>query len=77
MVTAEPTRPLPKAPEPGAAEVGLILPLLAEQAAPVATLVAEVAAAGLRSMPWPRALAVSAALGWLSSFPMHSEEQNA
>ena len=77
VATVGPTRPLPKAQEPVAVEVGLTLPMLAEQAALVATLVAEVVAAGLRSMPWPRALAVSAALGWLSSFPMQSEEQNA
>ena len=65
VATVGPTRPLPKAQEPVAVEVGLTLPMLAEQAALVATLVAEVAAAGLRSMPWPRALAVPAASGWL------------
>ena len=77
MVTVEPTRPLPRAQEPVAVEVGLTLPLRAEPAALEATRVAEAAVAGLRSMPWPRALAASAAMGWLSLFPMQSEEQNA
>ena len=58
-------------------EVGLTLPTQAAQAALVATRVAEVVVAGLRSTPWPQALVVSVASGWLSSFPMQSEEQNA
>ena len=77
VVTPGPTRPLPKAQEPVAVEVELTLPMQAEQAALAATLVAAVVAAGLRSTPWPRVRAASAALGWLSSFPMQSEEQNA
>ena len=77
MVTVEPTRPLPRAQEPVAVEVGLTLPLRAEPAALVATRVAEAVVAGLRSTPWLLALVASAASGWLSSFPMHSEEQNA
>ena len=63
--TVGPTRPLPKAQEPVAVEVGLTLPLRAEPAALVATLVAEVVVVGLRSTPWPRALVASAASGWL------------
>ena len=58
-------------------EVGLTLPLRAEPAALVATRVAEAVVAGLRSTPWLLALVASAASGWLSSFPMQSEEQNA
>lgn len=77
VVTVGPTRPLPKAQEPVAVEVGLTLPTQAEQAVLVATRVAEAAVAGLRSMPWPRALVASVASGWLLSFPMQSEEQNA
>lgn len=77
VVTVEPTRLLPKAQEPVAVEVGLTSPTQAEQAVLAATRVAEAAVAGLRSTPWPRALAASAASGWLSSFPMQSEEQNA
>lgn len=77
VVTVGPTRPLPKAQELVAVEVGLTLPTQAEQAAPAATRVAEAVVAGLRSMPWPRVLVASAASGWLSSFPMQSEEQNA
>lgn len=72
-----PTRPLPRAQEPAVVEVGLTLPLQAELAALVATRVAEAVVAGLRSTPWPRALVALAASGWLSSFPMQSEEQNA
>ena len=77
MVTVEPTRPLPRAQEPVAVEVGLTLPLRAEPAALVVTRVAEAVVAGLRSTPWLLALVASAASGWLSSFPMQSEEQNA
>ena len=77
VVTPGPTRPLPKAPGAAAVEVEVTLPMRAERAALAVTQAVAVAAAGLHSTPWPRALVASAALGWLSSFPMQSEEQNA
>lgn len=77
VVTPGPTRPLPKGQGVAAVEAELTLPMPAERVALVATRVVAAAAAGLRSMPWPRALVASVASGWLSSFPMQSEEQNA
>ena len=77
VATVGPTRPLPKAQEPVAAEVVPTLPTPAALAALAATPVAEAVVAGLRSKLWPRALEASVASGWPSSFPMQSEEQNA
>ena len=77
VVTPGPTRPLPKAPGAAAVEVEVTLPMRAERAALVATRAVAAVAAGLHSTPWPRALVASAVPGWLSSFPMQSEEQNA
>ena len=76
VVTPGPTRPLPKAPGAAAVEVEVTLPMRAERVALAVTRAVAAAAAGLHSTPWPRALVASVALGWLSSFPMQSEEQN-
>lgn len=77
VVTPGPTRPLPKAQGAAAVEVEVTLPMQAERAALVATRAVAAVAAGLHSTPWPRALVASAVPGWLSLFPMQSEEQNA